>query len=1022
MKATLIIYLILSFGFAVAENQSVVASEIGNDEVYTNFWDILDTEAKLIIELNTTDDNETLAHELILNSQNGSKNAVQISALIWQSLDELEKSGIRTYYTTQELKQMAENISQNGLPQETVQTLKEQGWSEEEIKALYEYIAENAAQIDEDFNMTKFLKDFSQAFVEVAFKYNHYEAWALEKWLWSNPQALVISQGRNEILPQIQKEWIDFYKAYYRGSLGEKLSTIRALKQKEYSLITRGETKAEGGVLILTQTYENSESNLQSGDKWKPLPTKPPVNKCKLTISYYWKALKSYELTSQIESILMAQKFGNKNPELNLIMNEKVSELKRALTATKTIKSEEGCPIIEPPKPTPRILRQSDQEALIDTNEGHLIVDVDVIAVDISGTYITYKLKVKLNAEKNAVNDISVNVDGTKLNDSTHYEYVSPSNMEIWTTDISGRVYDDDHDGEVTVSGKVKVVYTPSCGIPPASVPNPMSCSRPREIVKEYSKTIELKKDINPDKVHFYIIPVSPEVNIDDSVTFKIKVVNDNNVQVSGWYSVDIAIPEGHGQIYTKKYTGSVEIPAHASKTITIATINYVEPGTFGYSGSFNFGYYSKDDSGYIIVESDGGGSSGSLSIESVDYSPKLPRDGDLVNFTVKVKSTYSTSQDVKLELFVDGNLVGSVQGVINANSGKTFNLHWFAQEGDHSYTVKVYTLLGGQKFIEDERGGSLNVGTNGDFSGVLSVNVTGDVSTGARMRFVLNVKNVENAPRHSIPVRVYYVYTSPNGKWHDAINVKEAEVNFDPLGKYQDWFDFNFENPGTYDFYLMVNGQEVDEKTIKVNTCGSISAVMTCNPEFVTEDVDSVSCRVDVENLGGTAEDIWITNIHFAGGEIYDKSSADNLVTPSPSSLTLNAYSTGTFTFMIPINDGLQERIPVDLSDINLGTPIAVKAYLNMLKEPVMFVVQMNPREKGVLEEVKDYIVNKVKNDPWGTSNKVAAIIVTGKISVETNPFVLFLTIYGWAVIESMKPLPPDNPGDNNLIVGDES
>ncbi|NJD98652.1 hypothetical protein E3E26_02415 [Thermococcus sp. LS1] len=39
-----------------------------------------------------------------------------------------------------------------------------------------------------------------------------------------------------------------------------------------------------------------------------------------------------------------------------------------------------------------------------------------------------------------------------------------------------------------------------------------------------------------------------------------------------------------------------------------------------------------------------------------------------------------------------------------------------------------------------------------------------------------------------------------------------------------------------------------------------------------------------------------------------------------------------------------------MDLSDINPGTPIAIKAYLNRLKEPVMYVVKMNPRDLGDL------------------------------------------------------------------------
>jgi len=158
-----------------------------------------------------------------------------------------------------------------------------------------------------------------------------------------------------------------------------------------------------------------------------------------------------------------------------------------------------------------------------------------------------------------------------------------------------------------------------------------------------------------------------------------------------------------------------------------------------------------------------------------------------------------------------------------------------------------------------------------------------------------------------------------------------------------------------------------------------------------------------------------------FAGGKVYDSTDGGNLVVPVPGVLSLNPGSSGTFTFTISINDELRGRVPVDLSDMNVGWPMAVKVYLQK-REPVMYVIEMNPREKGVIKEVKDYVVNEIENDPWGTSSKVAAIVITGKISVETNPFVLLLTIYGWALIESMKQLPPDNSGDNNLIVGDES
>ena len=364
-------------------------------------------------------------------------------------------------------------------------------------------------------------------------------------------------------------------------------------------------------------------------------------------------------------------------------------------------------------------------------------------------------------------------------------------------------------------------------------------------------------------------------------------------------------------------------------------------------------------------------------------------------------------------------------------NSEKTFSLHWLTVKGEHYYIVKAYTLLGGQKFIEDTKGGSFNIGTNDGFSGILSVNVTSDVSTGTRVRFALNVKNVENAPRHSVPVRVYYVYTSPDGKWHDAIKVKEAEVNFDPLGEYQDWFNFNFENPGTYDFYLMVNGQEKEEKTIKVNAQGSISAVMTCNPEFVSEGDDSVTCNVTVTNLNNTPINTWITDAYFAGGKIYDSTEGNNLVVPDPSSLALNPGSSGTFTFTIPINDELQERVPVDLSNINLGTPIAVKAYLNTLKEPVMYVIQMNPRNLGgnIHVSSKDAIsvVVGVGKAVWSTAKENPKSVMTVVSSIGEFAYTAGISwiIQTWAELYwrgLTEPLPPDNHGDNNLIVGDES
>ena len=48
-------------------------------------------------------------------------------------------------------------------------------------------------------------------------------------------------------------------------------------------------------------------------------------------------------------------------------------------------------------------------------------------------------------------------------------------------------------------------------------------------------------------------------------------------------------------------------------------------------------------------------------------------------------------------------------------------------------------------------------------------------------------------------------------------------------------------------------------------------------------------------------------------------------------------------FVFEISIDSRLQERVPIDLSDINVGTPIAITSKLTTGDE-VMYAIEMNP------------------------------------------------------------------------------
>ncbi|KUH32778.1 hypothetical protein APY94_08305 [Thermococcus celericrescens] len=237
-----LIILLLGSIVAAAGSTAYATSVDAQNDPYEKFWEILNRESELVVRLNATG-NTTLVNELIQNSRLGAENAANISALIWQALEELKTSGVKTFYTAEELREMAQNISQNGLPQETVEALKAQGWTDEQIQALEEYIVKNADEINEDFNMTAFLEDFSMAFIDVAFKYNEYGAWALKTGYWKNIEEAPSTAGLSlQVNPILKRSWIETYASYYNYS-GDSMdietfySNVRGLNKLINALI-----------------------------------------------------------------------------------------------------------------------------------------------------------------------------------------------------------------------------------------------------------------------------------------------------------------------------------------------------------------------------------------------------------------------------------------------------------------------------------------------------------------------------------------------------------------------------------------------------------------------------------------------------------------------------------------------------------------------------------------------------------------------------------------------------------------
>ncbi len=781
--------LMIGMSFSAAVSQGfVLAEETSDSEAYDQFWSILSREAELIAKLNSTN-NATLAQELIQNSRLGAFNAVNISAQIWQNLEELKTSGVKTYYSAEELKEMAENITQNGLPEETVQELKSQGWSDEEIKALEDYIAENKDNITTGFNMTAFLRNLSTAFIKVAFKYNSYEAWGWKKLLNANATSLnlpVLTTWKEKTsTPFIWQKLKEFNKTFQNASLEEKLSLIENLKKQiinfskdnketvisstsktiyaknrldypkcsinppnnqiiadninkteitaenligtpfpglpknfinssqlavEYHSITKSRKVIVQGdyviIIIITRTYN---------EKLSPTDCSIHVSASTSYELYYWNAFKALEKLNNLEALLKAEELGNNNPHLNELIQNTTSQLGEYFKTSLRGEYVESKSFTNPLKQEIKVL-SSKNPTFSTSEEGYLAVGVSVVKEEVTKNYATYRVEVSLEAEDNTVSSVNVEVSGSELSDSVHYNLIHPDDGVVtWYSKPSGKIYGNDI---VTVSGTVTVTYTPNHNDMPTSVTPPneglSSDTNSKTVTISYSGTIHLGGIIDKNRIQFQIIPSDSHVEPDETVTFYVRVINNNDAPINGSYELNIAVPTENGRSETITKRGWVSVNSNDnSGLIPVTTVTYPTTGTYGYSGTFEFNGYEKQDSGDIIVQDNNGGNSGSLNIESVDYSPELPKSGEVVNFTVKVKNTYSTSQNIKLELFVDDNLVDSTQNTINANSEGNFILHWLAQKGEHSYTIKAYSIIGGQKFEEDEKSGNIIVQLN---------------------------------------------------------------------------------------------------------------------------------------------------------------------------------------------------------------------------------------------------------------------------------------------------------------------
>ncbi len=84
------------------------------------------------------------------------------------------------------------------------------------------------------------------------------------------------------------------------------------------------------------------------------------------------------------------------------------------------------------------------------------------------------------------------------------------------------------------------------------------------------------------------------------------------------------------------------------------------------------------------------------------------------------------------------------MSGSVEEGHVKSFTLHWPALEGEHTYLIKLYNLIGGQKFEEDSRDNGINVTADSNAGGVeiVSVECPSEVSISGELWCSIVVNN----------------------------------------------------------------------------------------------------------------------------------------------------------------------------------------------------------------------------------------------------------------------------------------
>ena len=243
------------------------------------------------------------------------------------------------------------------------------------------------------------------------------------------------------------------------------------------------------------------------------------------------------------------------------------------------------------------------------------------------------------------------------------------------------------------------------------------------------------------------------------------------------------------------------------------------------------------------------------------------------MGFNGRIGSSYPSIQRALVKLYVDGELKDSKE-VNVSTSGASMTFRWLAQAGEHSYVLKLYNLIGGQKFEEDKESGSVSVAYPDQQFAVSLEALPTELEGGGTVWFTVHVKNFENG----VLSLVGFV---EDGEGAVIKRIDGLEGRIPANGGKNITFSYTVYGMGNHTFKLFLdnydgkpNGEGEEhwvgvKVTVKLTT--SAYATLDCPQSMPQNDERASQCKIKVWNTGNNVFSTRITRVVFGNNVVWN-------------------------------------------------------------------------------------------------------------------------------------------------------